>query len=227
MMCDGKWKNIKNQKHNGYTSWNDNFEDNILHKTFRIDETDNLYGGYCFVPKNNVVSIEAEHFYMADSASAAKWTVIPYLGRTLSGIALMPYSTDIENASLSYRMTIPNDINEVDVYVIVKSTLDFHNKKGHEYSVGFEGAENKVVNFNHNLNEDPENIYTVFYPTVARRIVEKKVRLRLPKQNSEDYILNLKPLDSGIVFQKIVVDLGGYKDSYLYMDESPNRRISQ
>ena len=49
----------------------------------------------------------------------------------------------------------------------------------------------------------------------------------LPKQISEDYILNLKPLDPGIVFQKIVVDLGGYKDSYLYMDESPNRRISQ
>ena len=92
---------------------------------------------------------------------------------------------------------------------------------------GFEGAENKVVNFNHNLNEDPENIYSIFYPTVARRVVEKKVKLKLPKQKDGDYILNLQPLDPGIVFQKIVIDLGGFKDSYLYMNESPNRRESK
>ena len=30
-----------------------------------------------------------------------------------------------------------------------------------------------MVNFNANLNEEPENVYNVFYPTVARRVVEK------------------------------------------------------
>lgn len=227
VMSGGKWKNMMIQKHIGYTSWNDNFKENILPKTFRFDEADKNLGGFCFVADNNVVAIEAEHYYNAESSGSAKWTVIPYQGRTLSGVALMPYSSEIKDAALSYKISIPNDINEVDVYVIVKSTLAFHNLKGHEYRVGFEGAENKVVNFNHNLNEDPENIYSIFYPTVARRVVEKKVRLKLPKQNDGNYILNLQPLDPGIVFQKIVIDLGGFKDSYLYMNESPNRRESK
>jgi len=36
--------------------------------------------------------------------------------------------------------------------------------------------------------------------------------------------LVLKPVEPAIVFEKIVVDYGGYEDSYLFMDESPCRR---
>ena len=35
---------------------------------------------------------------------------------------------------------------------------------------------------------------------------------------------NLKPLDPGIVFEKIVVDFGGYRKTYLFMNESPCQR---
>jgi hypothetical protein len=34
-------------------------------------------------------------------------------------------------------------------------------------------------------------------------------------------------LDPGIVLEKIVIDYGGYKKSYLFMDESPNKRMAQ
>jgi hypothetical protein len=37
-------------------------------------------------------------------------------------------------------------------------------------------------------------------------------------------VLTLTPLDPGIVFEKIVVDFGGYKNSYLFGNESPNKR---
>lgn len=75
------------------------------------------------------------------------------------------------------------------------------------------------------MNELPENIYDVFYPTVARRVVEKKIKLELPVSNDGVYILDFKPLDPAIVLEKIVVDWGGYKDSYLYMNESFCKRI--
>jgi hypothetical protein len=64
-------------------------------------------------------------------------------------------------------------------------------------------------------------VYSVFYPTVARRVVESQVKLKLPAAGDKLRTLTLKPLDPGIVFEKIVVDLGGYRKTYLYMDESP------
>lgn len=111
-------------------------------------------------------------------------------------------------------------LKEVHVIVVVKSTLAFQETKGHKYTVGFRGGNEKTVNFNGNLNELPENIYDVFYPTVARRVVEKKIKLELPVSNDGVYILDFKPLNPAIVLEKIVVDWGGYKDSYLYMNES-------
>lgn len=63
-----------------------------------------------------------------------------------------------------------------------------------------------------------------FYPTVARRVVEKQVRLDLPVSQDGSYIIDFSPLDPAVVLEKIVVDYGGYEKSYLYMNESPCRR---
>lgn len=146
------------------------------------------------------------------------------MGRTLSGMALMPYTVQTDGASLSYKLTIPEKVDSVTIHVIVKSTLAFHNQEGHKYTIGFEGGQEETINFNGNLNEDPENIYSVYYPTVARRVVEKKVSVKLPASADNTYTLNFRPLDPGIVLEKIVVDYGGYQPSYLFGNESPCKR---
>lgn len=224
VMSGGKWKNMMIQKHIGYTSWNDNFPADKLPEVYRMAEPDKAVGGYLFRSDNAVVVMEAEHYFEKQDAGKAQWTVLPYMGRTLSGMALMPYSEGVAGASLAYRMEIPQDVKEVTVHVVVKSTLAFHDKKGHEYEVGFDGGSAETVNFNANLNEEPQNVYTLLYPTVARRVVESKVKLSLPASQDGMRTLRLKPLDPGIVFEKIVVDFGGYRDSYLFMNESPCRR---
>lgn len=224
VMSGGKWNGMMIQKKIGYTSWNDNFPKDTLPKIYRID-SGNKSGGYVFTAKNNVVVIEAEHYFESKNSPSANWTTIPYMGRTLSGVALMPYNKEVTNASVSYKMSIPENIEKVKVHVVVKSTLAFHDPKGHHYSVGFAGKEEKIINFNQNLNEDPANIYSVFYPTVARRVVENETELQLPKTADGQQILIIKPLDPGIVFEKIIVDFGGYEKTYLFMDESPFTRL--
>jgi hypothetical protein len=224
VMSGGKWKNMMIQKKIGYTSWNDNFKANKLPEIFRIEKPETAVGNYVFAPSNGYVSIEAEHYFELKNATNAQWKVIPYMGRTLSGMAVMPYSQPVDSASISYKMQLPADVRKVKVHVVVKSTLAFINLDGHRYSVGFEGGQAQVVNFNNNLNEKPENIYSIFYPTVARRVVEKMVELDVPVSADGLNVLTLKPLDPGVVFQKIVVDFGGYQRSYLFMDESPNKR---
>lgn len=169
--------------------------------------------------------MEAEHFFKATHTEETKWTIIPFMGRTLSSVALMPYTKSVDGASLSYRMQIPKDVSEVTVHVVVKSTLAFHDSKGHEYTIGFAGGEEKTINFNADLNEDPQNVYSKLYPTVARRVVKKEAKLGLPLDTDGLHTMIIQPLDPGIVFQKIIVDFGGYNESYLFMNESPNQRI--
>lgn len=223
VMSQGKWKGMMTQKHIGYTSWNDDFPADRLPEIFRLPEAVKDAGGYVFSGDDGYISMEAEHFFEKKSSEGVDWKIIPNMGRTLSGVTLMPYTKPVEGSTLSYKMMLPEEakkLKEVHVIVVVKSTLAFQETKGHKYTVGFRGGNEKTVNFNGNLNELPENIYDVFYPTVARRVIEKKIKLELPVSNDGVYILDFKPLNPAIVLEKIVVDWGGYKDSYLYMNES-------
>ena len=210
------------QKHIGYTDWHDNFPCDVLPDVYRTDDEDRL-GGYIFTEPSDCVVMEAEHFNRATApAGGGEWTVLPYVGRTLSGVAVMPYTVSAEGARLDYSLRLPAGTDSVEVHVVTKSTLAFARSEGHRYSVGFESVEPIVVNFNGNLNEAPENIHTVYYPTVARRVIEKIVKLPVPAPAADgSVVLSLSPLDPGVVFEKIVVDAGGYEKSYLFGDESP------
>ena len=104
--------------------------------------------------------------------------------------------------------------------MVTKSTLDFLDKGGLIYDVAIDGQEPVSVNFNSNLNEKPENIYSIYYPTVAKRIVEKEIELSVDVSKTI-HTLTLHPQDPGIVFEKVVIDLGGYKPQYLFGKESP------
>ena len=55
-------------------------------------------------------------------------------------------------------------------------------------------------------------------------LVEKKVKLNVPNTSDGMQTLIFKPLDPGIVLEKLVVDYGGYKKSYLFMNESKSKR---
>ena len=69
--------------------------------------------------------MEAEHFAESTQGSNTRWTVIPDLGRTLSGLALMPYDKPVEGASLTYRMNIKTESRGVRLRLILDSTLPF------------------------------------------------------------------------------------------------------
>jgi hypothetical protein len=206
------------QKHISYRTWNDNYRADVCPD---LKEVKVPTEGPTFSAIHGYISIEAEHTWNRQDASAAKWTVIPYMGRTLSGIALMPYTAATDNASLSYRFSLNQDksLTSIKVHIITKSTLDFLDKGGLVYDVAIDGGEPVSVNFNSNLNEKPENIYSIYYPTVASRVVEKEVEL--PVGEGDLHTLTIHPQDPGIVFEKIVIDLGGYQRQFLFGNESP------
>jgi hypothetical protein len=222
-IAGGKWDGMMIQKHIGYTGWNDDFPHEVLPKVYYIKDTDPA--DFIFKDTTGYIIMEAEHAQYRKDASKACWTVIPYMGRTLSGISLQPYTAATDSASLTYVFCMnSNGKDSADVHIITKCTLDFLHKGGLTFTVSLDGGTPVTVNFNKNLNEDPKNIYTSYYPTVARRVVESIIRMPVPKTSDGIHILIIHPLDPGIVFEKLIVNLHGYQPQFLFGKESPRIR---
>ena len=220
-IAGGKWKGMMTQKHIGYRSWNDDFPRDLLPRTTIVATAEP--GGYTFTHSEGFVAMEAEHYYSSQAAEGTQWSVYPDYGRTRSAVALTPYTQPVGQASLTYRFTLPEQAPQtVKVHVVVKSTLDFLNVGGHEYDVSLDGSEAQTVNFNKTLVDRQPYMYSEFYPAVARRIVEKVVELPVGRNSIHE--LTLHPRHPGIVFEKIVIDFGGYKPSYLFGHESEATR---
>lgn len=212
-IADGKWDGMMVQKHIGYTSWNDEFLKDHLPALISVAE--GADGGYTFKSQQAVVSMEAEHYYSAQG----DWQLIPDLGRTLSG--LKPRS---EEAGLTYRFSMKHEgVKSVKIHVILKSTLDIHSQGGMYYTLALDQSAPQKVNFNGNLNENPENRSSIFYPTVARRLVDSVVECPL-SADTDVHTLTITLHDQDMVIEKVVVDGGDYQPSYLFGTETYKSR---
>lgn len=211
-IAGGKWNGMMTQKHIGYKSWNDDFEKDTCPELFRVTSKD----GVIISANNGVVEIEAPYYSSKTDAAEAKWTEIPFMGKSVSAMTLMPYTKSVKGASITYKFKMQvsktsdgkafNGKQKVRIHVITKSTLDYLNKGGLTYGVSLDGASPVEVNFNKDLNEKPENIYNIYYPTIATRIVDKVIELELPASSDGIHTLTLTPNDPAIVFEKIVID---------------------
>ena len=213
-MAGGKWNGMMTQKHIGYTSWNDAFEKDTCPKLFRVSTSSNET---VIAGNDGVVEIEAPYYSSKTDATEAKWTEIPFMGKSVSAMTLMPYTKSVKGASISYKFKMKagkssdgkaakGNVQKVRIHVITKSTLDYLNKGGLTYGVSIDGATPVEVNFNKDLNEKPENIYNIYYPTIATRIVDQVIELELPATADGIHTLTLTPNDPAIVFEKIVID---------------------
>ena len=221
-MSGGKWNGMMTQKHIGYKSWNDDFEKDTCPELFRVTSKN----GVIISENSGVVEIEAPYYSSKTDAAEAKWTEIPFMGKSVSAMTLMPYTKSVKGASITYKFkmqvsktsdvktsddkafnsNVSNGKQKVRIHVITKSTLDYLNKGGLTYGVSLDGASPVEVNFNKDLNEKPENIYNIYYPTIATRIVDKVIELELPASSDGIHSLTLTPNDPAIVFEKIVID---------------------
>ena len=226
-MSGGKWNGMMTQKHIGYKSWNDDFEKDTCPELFRVSTKD----GVIISENNGVVEIEAPYYSSKTDAAEAKWAEIPFMGKSVAGMTLMPYTKSVKGASITYKFkmqvsktsvgktsddkafnsNVSNGKQKVRIHVITKSTLDYLNKGGLTYGVSLDDASPVEVNFNKDLNEKPENIYNIYYPTIATRIVDQVIELELPATADGIHTLTLTPNDPAIVFEKIVIDGRGGK----------------
>ncbi|WP_027379650.1 hypothetical protein, partial [Chryseobacterium daeguense] len=141
--------------------------------------------------------------------------------RTLSGISLMPYTEKTNGSAISYQFKLKNNPSTVKVHFFFDSTLPFK-KGGHSVKAYFDKSDPKTIGINQDLTW--ANNYTKMYPAAAARLVEKVETFTLSPNENSLQILTVEPLDPGVVLYKIVIDNGGYEETYLKMNESPYKR---
>lgn len=213
LLCDnynkniagGKWNHMMDEIHIGYTSWNTPRR-RYFPAPKRVDtnkeglkgqQNRSLEKGYVFASSSSkgVVAIEAEHYWKAKDGGKTQWTVIPDFGKTLSGLALMPYTETTEQAEVTYKFRSA-DADEVMVYLYLAPTFPFNGNQGQRMAVRTDDGESRTLNLNQKKNENQWQ---------ANRINIKSVKMPLQHKPDGMHTLTLSPLDPGIVIERIVI----------------------
>ena len=150
-----------------------------------------------------------------------KWTVIPGIGRTSSGISLFPPTTTPQKPGgqsphLAYEF-YTTDTGACSIQCYFSPTLDFYNQGGLRYALSID--KEPPVEINLHENERQRGVWDGW---VANNIIIKRSQHRISKPGR--HVIKYWMVDPGPVLQKLVVDLGGVKLSYL---GPPETKINQ
>ena len=169
-----------------------------------------------FVEGDRYVSIEATHFTRKIDAVSARWEEINDLGRTLSSMSVFPVTAESaappqNSPHLEYKMYL-FDAGPVEVEAILAPTLNFVPGRGLRYAVSFDDQPPQIIDAlaNHSQKDWEETVKD------GVRKVKSKHTVAQPGYHT----LKFWMVDPGVVLQKLVVNLGGVKPSYLGPPES-------
>jgi hypothetical protein len=172
-----------------------------------------------FVESNGYVSIEAEHYTRAVESSPTKWQRIPDLGRTLSAMTTLPVTSPPQTpegngARLEYQIHFFSK-GEVKVKAHLSPTLNFHNNQGLRYAVSFDDEPPQIVNMHANktFQDWEESVRNNVAVEVSKHVLNE----------SGKHVLKFWMVDPGVVLQKLVIETGEVKPSYLGPPESYHR----
>jgi len=177
-----------------------------------------------FVEGDGCVSIEAEHFTAKIDSGANRWIKIPGYGHTLSAMRT-DGPVDVQaipgkdSPHLEYKMYLFHT-GKVEVDSIVSATLNFIRGRALRYAVSFDDETPQVVTI----------VPADFKAQNGNRDWEDAVKFNGRDALSTHTIVNpgyhtlkIWMVDPAVAVEKIVVDTGGVRQSYLGPPESYHR----
>lgn len=232
-LANGKWNHFADQTHIGYTYWQQPNK-NAMPKVERVksenskqeikkDSTENNWVIFppnlpkkSFLEVNKYVSMEAANFSKAIDSQENTWKVIPDIGRTGHGITVFPVdSKPIEltknSPHLEYEMNLSSE-GVTNVSVMLSPTLEFNNNLGLKYAISIDDETPQIVEIHKDRSQREWN------KMVAENIKILKTTHTIASKGK--HILKFWAIDPAVILQKIVVDFGGVKPSYLGPPES-------
>ena len=174
-----------------------------------------------FVETDGYVSIEAEHYSRAVAPVDRRWLTVPDHGRTLSGVTPWPVTpwpsaaaavTDGANdMRLEYRMFLFTT-GPIRVHAYLAPTQKFRPGPGLRYGIAFGDESTQVVDVH------ADTSLQAWERSVADGVTVSTSTHTIATPGV--HILKFSALEPGLVLQKLVVDTGGLRPSYLGPPES-------
>ena len=225
---NGKWNHMMSQTHIGYTYWQQPPYQKMpeLHwvpekELQQLPSADSIHvkraaipanlKGKIFYEQDGYVSMEASNWSRAIQSRGLKWKQIPGIGRTGSGVISFPVTTAEKLSATSSRLDYEcynYTTGEVTLHLYFSPTLNFHNNEGLQYAVSIDNEAPQVFS----LNRD-DNQTKTWESWVAQNCIIKKSTHKITKPGK--HLVKYWLISPGVVLQKLVLDLGGLKNTYL------------
>jgi hypothetical protein len=173
-----------------------------------------------FVESEGVVAIEPEHYTKKTDAGQNRWTKVEDYGRTLSGLRA-DGPVDViatprkDSPTLEYQVYLFST-GDVNVTAITAPTLNFIPNRDVRYAVSIDDETPQVVTL------VPKNLRVGGGGSWGKAVVDNanystsKHAVAKPGYHT----VKIWMVDPGVLLQKLVLDLGGLKPSYLGPPES-------
>ena len=203
------WKKVPKNDLKGQFTITANKQKFVVNVNIRNMEAKQIKG---FAESNGYIAIDAQNYSRAINKDV-KWTVIPNLGRTKSGVTLKPSNNKtIEISENSPRLEYDLHFfskGNIKVYAYFSPTINYKNGEGLKYGISIDNEQPQIINFNEDNSEKAWN------SAVADNI---KIMTSTHKvENSGSHILKFYGVDPALVLQKIVIETesGQILKSYL------------
>ncbi|MDR3252824.1 MAG: glycosyl hydrolase 115 family protein [Tannerella sp.] len=203
-IAGGKWPHIMDQVRIGYTTWQQP-ERSIMPQ---VQYVESAKRAVVFRESEGYIAIEAEDYSRKTETDRIHWEVIPDLGKTKSAITTFPqsaYPGEKDIISLEYDIELKT-AGDVTLTLLLSPTLNFNANKGLRYAVAIDGDNEQTVNFNAHYRGE-------LGPWQGESIIRSQTKHNITQAGR--HTLRLRVLEPGIVIQKILIDAGGLKPSFL------------
>ena len=170
-----------------------------------------------FIETSGVVSMEAEHYTRAVATDKRTWLKIPDHGRTLSGMTTLPVDAPADEKPrmrLEYEMQLLS-AGKVEVQTTLAPTQKFQPGAGLRYAISIDDEAPQIINIHADASEK------AWERTVSDGATVLTSRHQIDKPGK--HTLKFWAVDPGLVLQKLVVNTGGQRASYLGPPESPRQ----
>jgi hypothetical protein len=184
----------------------------VVLKKYTLEQEKQAKGA---VETDGYVSLNAERYTKAVDSKVVKWLVIPDYGRTSSGVTVTPVTVKSQTPGsdaprLEYAVFFYT-AGEVQVRAVLGTTLNYSGTPdGIRYAVSFDDEAPQIVNSTAGVN--PDN-------AVMDNAVIKITKHKIAAPGA--HTLKIWAVDPGFVLQKIVIDTGTLRPSYLGPLPSP------
>ncbi len=175
-----------------------------------------------FVEGEGYVSIEAEHYTKKSDTDQSQWIRIEDYGHTLSAmratapVDALSATPGKDSPCLEYQMYLFST-GTFEITSVFSPTLNFIPDRGLQYAISFDNQAPQIITL------VPENYSAQNRNTDWEKSVSDNARFSLTKHTipvTGYHTLRIWMVDPGVVLQKIIVNTGGLKISYLGPPES-------